>query len=74
MLVSTFARAFSAGQRLFEILDYESPVKESTGARAMPRARGHVRFEDVSFRYDGGPLVLNNINIDDQQHNELNHR
>ena len=35
MLVSNFARAFSAGQRLFEILDYKSPVQESANASAL---------------------------------------
>ena len=64
MLVSSFARALSAGQRLFEILDYESPVRESANASALPRVRGHVRFEGVGFAYEGGPPVLKNIDID----------
>ena len=64
MLVSSFARAFSAGQRLFEILDYRSPVQESPRAFDMPRARGHVRFENVGFGYDGGAPVLKGIDID----------
>ena len=63
-LASSFARANSAGQRLFEILEYRSPVRESPHAIEMPRARGHVRFEDVSFSYDRGAPVLNNISID----------
>jgi ATP-binding cassette subfamily B protein len=64
MLVSSFARALSAGQRLFEILDYESSVQESAGASALPRVRGHVRFESVGFAYEGGPQVLKDIDID----------
>ena len=64
MLVNNFARAFSAGQRLFEIMDYRSDVLEAPGAGDMPTVRGHVRFEDVSFRYDNGPLVVKDVEID----------
>ena len=64
MLVNTFARAFSAGQRLFEIMDYRSDVQESPGAGDLPMVRGHVRFEDVSLRYGDGPLVVKDIEID----------
>ena len=64
MLVNNFARAFSAGQRLFEIMDYRSDVQESPGAGDLPMVRGHVRFEDVSFRYGNGPLVVKDVEID----------
>ena len=63
-LVNNFARAISAGYRLFEILDARSPVRESTYAADLPRVRGHVRFEDVRFSYDRGTQVLNGIDID----------
>ena len=63
-MVNSYARATSAGQRLFEILDYESPVEDSTDALPMARARGHVRFENVSFAYEGGGNVLTNISLD----------
>ena len=63
-MVNSYARATSAGQRLFEILDYESPVEDNTDALPMARARGHVRFENVSFAYEGGGNVLTNISLD----------
>ena len=64
MLVNNFARAFSAGQRLFEIMDYRSDVQEAPGASDLPMVRGHVRFKDVSLRYGDGPLVVKDIEID----------
>ena len=64
MMVSTYARAVSAGERLFEILDIESPVREPERAVKMPCTRGHVRFENISFSYDGGAQVLKDIDID----------
>ena len=63
-LVNSYARAASAGERLFEILDAESPVRESRSAIDIPRVKGHVRFEDVSFSYDGTGSVLKNVNLD----------
>ncbi len=62
-VVGNIARAMSAGDRLFEVLDTESPVQESPKARAMPRARGHVQFEDVSFSYGKGPPVLKQVSF-----------
>jgi ATP-binding cassette subfamily B protein len=56
--VQLFSRAFAAGRRIFDVLDAESPVNERPGARTLPRVRGHVRFERVTFSYDGrGPVV-----------------
>ena len=64
MIVNNFARAISAGQRLFEILDIESPVQESGRAVEMPRVRGRIRFENVSFTYGNGAEALKDVSID----------
>ena len=61
-----YARAIASGERLFEVLDAESPVRESSQAIEMPRARGHVRFDNVSFSYDRGVPVLQGIDVDAQ--------
>ncbi len=63
-LVNSYARAASAGQRLFEILDIESPVQEEANARELKRPRGHVRFENVTFSYDDTRRVLRNMNLE----------
>ena len=65
-VVNAYARAASAGERMFEILDSESPVREKIRARNMSRRKGKVVFENVSFSYsdDQNSLVLDNINIE----------
>ena len=63
-IVNSYARAVSSGQRLFEILDARSPVREAPDASQMPRARGHVSLENVGFSYDNSLHVLHNINLD----------
>ena len=63
-LVNAYARAASAGERLFEIMDAESPVREAPEAAEMPRARGHVEFNDLSFSYNGTGNVLKRISFE----------
>ena len=64
MIVNSYARAASGGQRLFEILDMPSEVVEKPNAKEMPRVKGHVRFDNVSFGYEEDKPVLRNINLE----------
>ncbi len=52
MAVNTFSRAISSGERIFQVIDSESPVEDRQGARALERAKGAVSFNDVSFSYN----------------------
>jgi ATP-binding cassette subfamily B protein len=65
-MINMAARAISAGERVFEILDAESAVRDHPGARVLGEIEGHVRFESVSFRYAHASPTLNNVNIDAQ--------
>ena len=62
-IINSFSRAVTSGQRLFDILDTPSPVQEKAGAQDMGRARGLVRFEDLSFSYDSQVPALKHVNI-----------
>jgi len=46
-LTNLLSRTVSAGQRIFEVLDAESPVREKTSATDLDKVKGEVRFEDV---------------------------
>jgi ATP-binding cassette subfamily B protein len=50
-------------QRVFEILDAEDSVPETPGAKAMPRARGEIAFENVAFAYDPEHPILRGISL-----------
>ena len=63
-IINIFARANSAGTRLFEIIDAESPVRERPDAVPLRPGPGRVRFEDVSFGYDGPKRVVRHLEID----------
>ena len=63
-IIMISARANAAGQRIYDIIDAESAVKEMPHAMALDAVKGHVRFQDVSFGYDAISPVLSHIDID----------
>jgi ATP-binding cassette subfamily B protein len=63
-VVSQFSRAGAAGERIFEILDAESAVREKPDAIVLDKIGGYVRYENVSFAYDAISPVLRDVTID----------
>lgn len=64
MVAANVARAGASADRIFEVLDAESEVKELPGARRLPPIQGRVEFQDVSFRYAGaGQDALSSVNF-----------
>jgi ATP-binding cassette subfamily B protein len=51
-VTNIFSRATSAGQRITEILDAESSIKEKPDAVNIADAKGSVAFSNVSFKYN----------------------
>ena len=62
-IINSFSRAVSSGRRLFQVLDAQSAVDEVPGARALGRAVGHLRFENVSFSYDHIQPALKQVDL-----------
>ena len=62
-IINMFARAHSAGARVFEIIDASSPVEEKPSATPLEVSRGEVGFEDVSFSYEAESPVLHNVSF-----------
>ncbi len=63
-IIPALAQAAAAGERIFEILDAESDVREAPDAIPLPPVQGHVRFEHVSFSYFRRHRVLSDITFD----------
>ena len=57
-------RAFAGAERIFEILDSRSEMFDHSEATPIPQVEGRVAFKDVTFGYDPGKPVLNEINFD----------
>ncbi len=61
---SMLLSAMASAERIFEFLDTEPEVADKPNAIVMPRIRGDVRLEHVSFRYEPeDPDVLQDINL-----------
>ena len=51
-MVNMFSRAYAAGQRIFDVIDAETSVKERPNARPLNGISGHVKFDRVSMSYE----------------------
>src|SRR4030042_5920889 len=60
-MVNMITRTVSAGQRILEILDTESAVKEKPDAKELGKGEGSVTFENVSFSYDSVAPTLKDV-------------
>jgi ATP-binding cassette subfamily B protein len=66
MMVNLFSRTASAGQRILEILDTESDVKEKHNAINLGKVKGRVTFDNVSFSYNSLGAALKNVSFEVQ--------
>jgi ABC-type multidrug transport system fused ATPase/permease subunit len=66
MMVNLFSRTVSAGQRILEILDAESEVKEKPDAIKLDKVKGQVSFQNVSFSYNNVSPALKNVSFEVQ--------
>jgi subfamily B ATP-binding cassette protein MsbA len=56
-------QALGTSTQVFAFLDLPEEVMEAPGAKILPRFARHIEFDDASFSYDAGPLILKNINL-----------
>ena len=60
---NTLVTNFASAERIFEILDIEPDIKDCINAVTMPKIKGQVEFKNVTFGYEDGTIVLDNINL-----------
>ncbi|MBQ7646749.1 MAG: ATP-binding cassette domain-containing protein, partial [Clostridia bacterium] len=63
-LLNTFINAVAYLERIFEMLDEPVTVKDKDGAKEMPPIKGDVHFKNVTFSYEDGTNVLENVSFD----------
>ncbi len=56
-------RAAAAGSRIMDFLRTAPDIQDPPRPVPLPDGPGEVRFHDVSFRYAGGPDVLDHVNL-----------
>jgi ABC-type multidrug transport system fused ATPase/permease subunit len=65
-LYTTYQSGMAALDKIFELLDEEPELRDRPGAIELPRLRGELRFEGVSFRYSDDadvPWALREVDL-----------
>lgn len=63
-LMNTFINAVAYLERIFEMMDEPITVDDAPDAVEMPEIIGDVHFEDVTFAYEEGINILENLSFD----------
>jgi ATP-binding cassette subfamily B protein len=58
------SRALTATERVFEILDTQPDVRDSSDAVRMPYVKGDVTLDNIVFGYDKNKPVLKGVSLD----------
>jgi subfamily B ATP-binding cassette protein MsbA len=62
-MTDTYSKAAAGYERIREVLDTDSQIKDIHGARPAPRFKGAIEFEHVSFAYQPDTPVLKNVSL-----------
>ncbi len=63
MLYNGLQSALAGAERIFEVLDDKPSVADPPDAEPLPKIRGEVTFDNVSFAYEAGKPVLEDVNL-----------
>lgn len=63
-LANMISRTISAGKRIFEVIDTQPLVKDKSDAIQLGKVEGAVSFNHVSFGYDQGFPLLQDVSFD----------
>jgi ATP-binding cassette, subfamily B, bacterial MsbA len=58
-----FLQAVGVSSQVFSYLDLPEEDMQAPGAQVLPRFSNSIEFARASFAYDGGPLILKNIDL-----------
>jgi ABC-type multidrug transport system fused ATPase/permease subunit len=62
-LYTTYQAGMAALDKIFELLDEEPDLVEKPDAVELPRIRGEIEFDDVTFAYSGDNPALCSVNL-----------
>jgi ATP-binding cassette, subfamily B, bacterial len=62
--VTTLQSSLTSAERAYAVLDQAPDVESRPGARRLVRARGDVRFEELTFGYEADRPVLADVTLD----------
>jgi len=62
-MTDTISKAQVGWERIREVLENETQVRDLPGAKPAPGFKGEIEFDKVSFAYDGGPPVITELSL-----------
>jgi len=62
-LYTTYQAGMAALDKIFELLDEKPEIADGDGAIELPRVRGEIRFEDVTFSYGADAKALDDVTL-----------
>ncbi len=62
-MLETLQQAMASAERVMSIIDTKTKIKESDAPVPLGNVSGEVTFENVTFAYEAGDTVLNNISF-----------
>jgi ATP-binding cassette subfamily B protein len=60
---SNAQNSISAGERIFSLLETRAAIRDKSGACDFGKLNGDIAFQNVSFSYEEGKSVLENMNL-----------
>jgi ATP-binding cassette subfamily B protein len=64
MWIGQAQRATASGERIFQVIDEPEEVADAGAPTDLPPGPGRVTFENVTFGYDAGRPVLEDVDLD----------
>ena len=63
-MTDTISKAEVGWERIREVLENETQVRDLPGAKRAPRFNGRIEFDHVRFAYNGDGAVLEDLNLE----------
>jgi ATP-binding cassette subfamily B protein len=63
-LITMVQRGTASSLRIFEVLDTTPEVTDKIGAIVLPPVQGHVKFDHVTFGYEPGKPIIEDVSLD----------
>jgi ATP-binding cassette subfamily B protein len=62
-LIDYYQDGVTSARRVFEVIDVRKDIPEASNPIELPRLKGAVEFDNVSFSYEGSKETLSNISL-----------
>jgi ATP-binding cassette subfamily B protein len=62
-LIDYYQDGITSARRVFEVVDVRKDIPEASNPIELPRLKGAVEFDNVSFSYEGSKETLSNVSL-----------